>query len=246
MKKLYLITDNFPFGKGEKSFIVPELNYLIQRFEVIIISTSTENNQTTKLNKNIKLFHYKRNIKIFKILKYLISLIFNKNMAIEIKEIINGKENIFNRLMDSIKFNIKSEHFYEYMVNNGLLTSSTNGLFYSYWSNENLFAICNHRKNHPSIKLITRVHGYDLYNERNENGRLPFRSSIDKNVDCIFFVSKYGMDYYIRTYRKELSEKYQLFKLGVKNDFGKGAYHKRDCITLVSCSNIIPIKRLNY
>ena len=51
MKKLYLITDNFPFGKGEKSFIVPELNYLIQKFEVTIISTSTENNQTKRKKK---------------------------------------------------------------------------------------------------------------------------------------------------------------------------------------------------
>lgn len=244
MKKLHLITDNFPFGKGEKSFIVPELKYLLENFEVTIISTSTVSNITTKLDKEISLFHYKMQVNFLKLLKYFIRLIFNRNMIIEIKEIIKAKDNIFNRIMDSIKFYIKSENFHEYLVREEILTPSTNALFYTYWSDEKLFAICNHRRSYPNIKLITRVHGRDLYNERNDNGRLPFRSCIDKNVDHIFFVSKYGMDYYLKSHKKEPIKKYQLYKLGVKNSFGKAKYFRRDFITLISCSNIIALKRV--
>ena len=36
--KLYLATNGFPWGKGEKSFITPEIPYLLDRFDLVIIS----------------------------------------------------------------------------------------------------------------------------------------------------------------------------------------------------------------
>lgn len=245
MRRLYLITDNFPFGKGEKSFIIPELKYLVENFDVTIISSSNDNQQTTKLDENINVLHYRMKLNLCNILKCFTKLIFDKNMINEIMDIFKSRKKIISRITRSLIFYIKAENFYQYLIENKILTITTDSLFYSYWSNYKLFGICNNRHNHPNITLITRAHGYDLYNDRVKNGRLPFRKGIDKNVDLIVFASKYGRDYYLKTHNKELDKKYPLFKLGVNNDFGMGPYKKRNYITLVSCSNVIPLKRVN-
>lgn len=245
MKNLYLITDNFPYGQSEKSFIIPELRFLVTQFNITIISSSETNTQITKLNNSIKVLHYKKHFTVPKILKYIIKMLFNKSFLIEMFEIIKAKEKMVYQLFDSIKFFINSENFYEYLINKKVLTTSTDCLVYSYWSNYKLYAICNNRNKHPKITIITRVHGYDLYNERNKNGRLPFRSCIDRNVDRIIFASKYAREYYLKSYKKKLLEKYPLFKLGVINTYGIANYHKQHYMTIVSCSNIISLKRID-
>jgi len=35
---LYLATNGFPWGKGEKTFIMPELPYLLEKFDVTVIA----------------------------------------------------------------------------------------------------------------------------------------------------------------------------------------------------------------
>lgn len=62
MRNLYLITDGFPFGKGEKPFILPELPYLMEEYKVTVISPAPREiaedvNYITKLDDRIKLIH---------------------------------------------------------------------------------------------------------------------------------------------------------------------------------------------
>lgn len=244
MIKLYLITDNFPFGKGEKSFIMPELNFLIRKFDVTIISSSECDSQTTKLSKNIKVLKYNKSKNVTLFIKYFVKSLLNKSMLLEIKEIITDGRYIFSRLRRAIIFYMKSEDFHQYLVDENILNSTDSSIFYSYWCNHKLFGISNHRSKYPYISLITRVHGYDLYNERMTNGRLPFRNSIDNYVDRIIFASNFGREYYLKTHNKNLSDKYHLSKLGVENNFTVAPYQDNSTLVLVSCSNVIPLKRI--
>ena len=59
---LYLITDGFPFGKGEKPFILPELPYLMEEYKVTVISpapksVAEDTKYITKLDDRINLIH---------------------------------------------------------------------------------------------------------------------------------------------------------------------------------------------
>ena len=41
-KRLYLFTDGFPFGKGEKSFIIPELDALKKEYKITVVAEVSE------------------------------------------------------------------------------------------------------------------------------------------------------------------------------------------------------------
>lgn len=100
------------------------------------------------------------------------------------------------------------------------------------------------------IKVITRAHGYDLYEERSSIDYLPFRQFISANVDEIRFISDSGRTYYI----KKTCVKYQITKtpvltinyLGTYNVYNlKKTIRDKAEIVIASCSNVSQVKRLD-
>ena len=62
-KRMILITEAFPYGKGEKSFIMPELPYLQREYEVSICSRLHQTNDLsinykTQIDDSIKVYNY--------------------------------------------------------------------------------------------------------------------------------------------------------------------------------------------
>ena len=62
-RKLFLLTTEFPYGEGEKPFIIPELEYLKQEFDITIISSAStvarnDDGKTTVLDKDINVLWY--------------------------------------------------------------------------------------------------------------------------------------------------------------------------------------------
>ena len=92
------------------------------------------------------------------------------------------------------------------------------------------------------IKFVTRVHGYDYDVNRMEDKLLPFRDFQMKCVDEIYSVSKFGVD--------RIKQEYPQFKevklehLGV-NDNGANILSEGNQIQIVSCSSLIPLKRVH-
>ena len=64
MTKLILATENFPYGKGETSFIIPELLRLRQHYDITVISHADEEQirggMTAKMPDGIKLICFGR------------------------------------------------------------------------------------------------------------------------------------------------------------------------------------------
>ena len=61
MKRLILITDHYPYTRGELPFIQPELAVTCQHFEVTIICKSPVQEPEYSLPVGVKLYHYHRN-----------------------------------------------------------------------------------------------------------------------------------------------------------------------------------------
>jgi hypothetical protein len=116
---------------------------------------------------------------------------------------------------------------------------------YSYWMSRGATA-CSYIKNRCNVKaFVTRAHRYDLYEERNSLNFLPFRKYIWESVDSISFISEHGREYYKNKY-KVIDEKLKLSYLGVRSNekYRKKVDHKNR-IDIVSCSNVIEVKRLD-
>jgi glycosyltransferase involved in cell wall biosynthesis len=115
--------------------------------------------------------------------------------------------------------------------------------FYSFWMNDGamIFSILKIKKIIPDF--FFRVHGFDLYEERYENGYIPFRYTNMKYCKNIYTVSEAGFEY-LKS-KNLFRHKVRLSKLG-STDHGENLFdNKSDQVVIVSCSNIIEIKRVD-
>ena len=104
-------------------------------------------------------------------------------------------------------------------------------------------ALALEKQRHPRMRIITRTHGYDLYNERSPAGVQPYKRFMDRHMDAVFFVSRQACAYYKKHFATQDNGHYQLAYLGVP-DNGLNPPGRGEEISLFSCSNIIPIKRV--
>lgn len=110
---------------------------------------------------------------------------------------------------------------------------SDTALFYSYWGAHEAFIMCILRRKGFDNKNITRLHGFDLYEEL-DNG-VPFRWFIRRYIDKYVTISEHGRLYFISRY-PELKDRIKTFHLGIDFDPNdKLNEASDDVIRVVSC-----------
>ena len=119
---------------------------------------------------------------------------------------------------------------------------SENLIFYSYWMNDGalLFSILKVKK--KINDFIFRVHGYDLFDERRKSNYMPFRYTNMKYCKNVYTVSE-NARIYLKS-KKIFPEKIKLSKLGTF-DYGINPFLKTEEFLIISCSNIISLKRID-
>lgn len=251
-RKIYIITQKFPFGYGEKTFIEPELNMLIEsgNFDITIIcNPKEEEKMTSKIRDFVKVIRIPYR-DVFEspgaCIKYGFKFITTKVGWKEIMAILGSKGDKIGRLLNSIWFYMQSSCFAEDLLKK---VDISDGIVYTYWFyTQNMGMLLNMHKFH-NVKFISRIHGFDLYNEMNPYGRQPFRWYMDDKMEKIFFIAQKGKEYYQSRWGEEgQKEKYELCRLGTFcNDSLENIRKtqiKANEFLLVSCSNIIPLKRV--
>lgn len=119
-----------------------------------------------------------------------------------------------------------------------------NSRFYSIWLNEGalIFSILKFRN--VITNYHVRLHGYDLFDYRQKGGYIPFRYFMFKFADKISVQTKEAYEYLIN--KKLFPEKIAIHYQGVF-DHGLGPFIVRanGPLTLVSCSNLFKLKRVD-
>jgi glycosyltransferase involved in cell wall biosynthesis len=253
-KKLYILTDSFPYGEGEKSFLIPELEYLNGLYDIVIISCATNedrlySNMETILDDSIKVVHYELgDVKGIEVFKYFIPFILDGETWKEICRISKSGKKFIKRIKSCMFFYANSYKLHKWMEKNSLFKE--NAIYYSYWYNYHVLSIVRERS--INKKIITRAHGYDLYKEQSNSGWQPYKQYMDKYLDRVVFISQDGYDYYISHYISDNmynSSKYWLCRLGtdrhepIMEDTRK--IKGNNPFLLVSCSSMISLKRVD-
>ena len=95
-----------------------------------------------------------------------------------------------------------------------------------------------------SIK-ISRAHGSDIYEEKTETAYLPLLRFSASNLNAIFFVSKDGKSYFEEKTKMKNPDFFVSY-LGVNRpDFDITKAKRSNKYVIVSCSNMIPLKRID-
>ncbi len=119
----------------------------------------------------------------------------------------------------------------------------TNAIIYTYWFN--FVTSCFALYFNSTCTVISRVHGIDLYEERNNN-YFPLRRLSIKNLRAVYCISLAGVNYLKKRYPQQ-ADKYKLSRIGVKPTLEYvNIIRVRDNIfRIISCSAIIPLKRVD-
>jgi glycosyltransferase involved in cell wall biosynthesis len=118
-------------------------------------------------------------------------------------------------------------------------------IFYSYWAMDSAIGLAILKLKNPSFITISRCHGWDVYFEASSINYIPFRKLINDKLDRIFAISERGKHYAQTHWKINFPAKICVSKLGVEAANGNSTLKYRDKFTIVTCSNVIPLKRLD-
>lgn len=89
---------------------------------------------------------------------------------------------------------------------------------------------------------VSRAHGFDVYLERHKDNYIPFHKQLYQELDCIAAISQDGKRYLEEAYGD--MNKVQVYHLGAYDRGMVNPCEVRDVFHIVSCSRVIPLKRL--
>lgn len=245
-KKLTLFTADYPYGTGE-TFLETEITYLAEGFdEVVIVSQNLVDAQIRQVPANCKLVRLNLSVSTADKLLSLTGLlhpVFWKEIRI-VKNIYakSLSKGILSTMLISLFRAKRVKNFIAKQLKN--TPAETQQYFYSYWCDDVALGLAMAQKKYPNIKTLCRIHRWDVYFEESAFGYLPFRHSITKNIGKIVSISQDGIDYAKAVWKTGLDEQFILSRLGISNSIAP-AIRERDYCLLVSCSNIIPVKRVH-
>lgn len=243
MKKLVLFTNSFPYGKGE-NWIYDELMVLHQYFAITVVPLTYEGNreQRWELPEGVTLAGplFEDNSSFTSSVLSVIPEIFKRNIAGRMRELFGQK--VFLKRY-SIRQYLNHIALEEKLLSHSLvmqLLNQSDTAFYFYWglgAAQLIPALPASRQ-----KILVRMHGYDLYDHRN-NGYIPFRSALLKKVSLVLPVSDNGRKYLIERYpfskNKVIVSRLGTMQAGISEPDSAGQ------LSLFSCSTLISLKRVH-
>lgn len=250
--EILIISDQFPYG--EESFFLPEVEALNHSFNVSICSlaplnifTRDKSRVALRLN-GTKVFRIELSIKkrLVKTVAQLCKAPFSRVFKEEIKKCLFSKEHKWKKTRAAI-----TSWVYSDLIITGLEKCAIRppAIVYTFWYHHATLAVLRMRETQPAwanVSVVTRTHGYDLYEERGFTA-VSFKEWMNDRVSRIYFVSEHGEDYFLNRYQIEDDiTKYRVLYMGSRAPLAKEKNRrKEEAFCIVSCSRVIPLKRID-
>lgn len=242
--KLVLFTGGFPFG-GVETFLETEIVYLARGFsQVIIIPVNPPKGMIRELPSNctVQPLYIPEGMGLkLPALRFIFSRLFRRELHILHR--LYGKS-LSRGILNTMLVSLARASVIKKAAEKHAANSETT-CFYSYWCDDTALALALLKRDFPSLPVCCRMHRWDIYFEENVHGYLPYRHFISGNLDRIVSISRDGIDYAIKTWKigPGATRKLTLSRLGVRKGITPGM--EMPANLLVSCSNLIPVKRVH-
>ena len=234
--KVFLFTNAFPSGGGE-TFLSPECEIVaeIKDIELTIIPLFIENGMrelSPSITIDLSLSTYLERHHERKIWPLILSV---PNI---IAGLFTNPINSFRAIRDVVGF----AHHGNLIAKWAQKNLAGDEFLYAYWFERITYGLALYKQRTKRDQcLVSRVHRYDLYEEKRPHGFIPYRAFTLRYLEKIFSISADGESY--------LNEKYpwfnsvELSRLGVpKRDLNE--IKESEEIQTVSCSSVIKVKRV--
>lgn len=237
---LILITQSFPFGIAESSFLKEEIKVLSRVYNVHIVSRNPNDIQYVEVPDNVTLYRYNPSTK-YNVLYLLIQTLCTFSLYAEILDIFRKKKNLIFSIKKCMRVQMRILHFKRFLK--GIRQKiEGNVIWYSYWNDYSCFSATIVKRKGDFV--ISRLHGGDLYELDINNNYQPFKCLYNKNVDWFSFISYKGLSYFNDTYY-DVSSKASVNYLGVPERVTSYNFTDRKDVKIISFSYVRDIKRID-
>lgn len=246
-RNLLLFTMRFPYGKGE-AYLENELPVLAKRFTSIgVMPLFAVDGAQRDLPANAR-----TEVLVDDPYKPVGVLGFLKHRTVW-SELVDGirrsapSKEVFNRRWTSeirprMRQALHRAILLKKAVEQGKLILH-DAVIYSYWAYDWPIAFAFLQRMLPDVKFVTRMHGFDLYADREPDGWPAFRDLVMSHAAAVHVPSQAGLDH-LRATAPQHAHKLVLSRMGT-TDHGPAPWAPSDAIRLVSCSNVYPLKRVD-
>lgn len=235
----------YPFGEGE-AYFENELKYLSLHFDYVTLIPRICDGKQRQTPKNVKIdSSYANKLKRFSYNNILFIIKF-ANLKLLLTEIIQNDIYRIMSIKKIISYLRLSENLLPVLEKN-IELYYTKTVLYSYWTDASAFTLARMKINDQrQIITLARAHGFDLYKERHQDRFIPFREYIYNQLNYILPISFIGQEYICKMYQVKNCEKIRTLKLGVDDPgFDAIGNHSYKSFSIVSCSALVPIKRVD-
>lgn len=230
--RLFLLTSTFPYGQGE-TFVANELAYLASGFSQVHILTAHPTDGTARpvppnvtvdsLDPDAPWSERLSGPWLGEVIKAFWRHPYCAKVALKSWWISKGYAHLLIRCMRKY-----------------LREDEPSPVVYAYWMSELAMAGI-HAGRSMDIRICSRAHGWDLYEERHPYQYLPFRGFLAKNLDISLPISSDGQARLMSRGFRHV----EIARLGVQRLRSDPPSEVSQSVTLVSISSLIPLKRVD-
>lgn len=242
-KRLLLVTEGFPYGETERSFLGEEVRHLADAFDLTVLALDNGKELIYPVEGIRRVARYRIPPFRSSISLHMLADVFRISTLQEVFRCAkkNGFSGIPTIFKEIVYFRFKA--WAAKGAIRRLVEEEKIDVAYTYWCNGAALAAVELKRFFPHLKVITRFHGADLYEERMPINWQPFRKEIAAGADGLCFACTNARDYFTRNWGAECTEKMHLHYLG-STDRGALERRKDSPLQIVSCSNLIPLKQV--
>ena len=244
-KELWIFTLRFPFGQQE-SYIASELRVLARHFDHIRLLPLFPENGARELPPNVSthaLFHEDHNEPLPLVPTLLegprLFKAYRTTMASAPDDAIRRKyrREVLSRLRQALR----REHVLRERL--GAAYDPERTVLYSYWSSDWATVLALWRMRDPRVRFVSRMHGFDMYDHRAPDGWQMFQELHVRNAAHFHLVARSGLEHMLDRH-PWAGNKFSLSPLATE-DHGPAPWGPDPVLRVVSCSNLIPLKRVH-
>jgi len=245
---LLLFTSSYPYDyAAEYTFIQPELDHLVEKFDQVVLVPRICKGKMFPLPPGVEV-----NDRYADFLQHgstphkMLRVAFSSQCFF--REIRKHPAILLSpsKLLKLILFSGRAELTRRWVVN-FIRTQHADAdgcILYSYWFDHAATGLAMSKRGFPGTKLVSRAHGYDIYEEYYYPYYWPCRRETLEVLDVLFFASDAGRDYFCEHYPEYLS-KFETAHLGIADPAFVNQPSSDGVFRIVSCAHIVSVKRLD-
>jgi colanic acid/amylovoran biosynthesis glycosyltransferase len=245
---LMLFTATYPYAEGaEQNFLHMELPYLVERFEkVILVPERQETEQPEpELGRAEVETGYSNYLHRYGPLSVFLAGLRSELAVAELRQrpgLLLKPVHIKRLLFFAGYAELTRSWVLKCVEQHGFQIRDI--MFYTYWFDQAAAGLGLLRHDMPEVRVVSRAHGYDVYEDRRSPAYWPCRSAVLRQMDFVYPDSEAGTQYLLSRY-PDSDSRIRTARLGAP-DPGVLTHASTDgCYRLVSCSRLLPVKRVD-